>query len=267
MWHIAPSEFAAVLQALNANGGQCLPLADLALGASEALSLTGATPVGAAVWLATLTQESAYFRTTTEYGGGQSYAPHIGRTFEQVTWRANYAAFGAWAVDQGLIATDNLFADKPELLGETQWAWLGGVWYFGAHGLWTYANRGDFQIVQNAVNRGTATSSGYPSGWTTRLNSYRAWTSQVSPPAQLPITGAMDPATVKRLQQWIGVGMDGQVGPITYSALQKWLGQAVDGTLSNADVKKLQNTIGAFVDGQWGPGTTRDLQTYLNAKG
>lgn len=265
MWDVDAAEFAAVLKALGASGGQCVPIADLALGASEALSATTANPVAAAVWLATLTQESASFRTTTEYGTGQSYAPYVGRTFEQITWKENYAAFGAWCVDQGLIATDSYFADKPALLGEMQWAWLGGLWYFEARNLWGYAGRGDFQTVQNAVNRGTATNSGYPSGWTSRLNAYRAWTGQIAPPAQLVVTKVMDGPTSKRLQQWVGVSMDGSVGAVTYSAVGKWLGRNVDGVMSSDDVKALQKQVGAFVDGDWGPATTAALQKYLNA--
>jgi hypothetical protein len=263
---VDPADFTAVLASLGGIGGQCLPLADLALGASSALSNAGASALAASVWLATLTQESAYFRTTVEYGTGQSYAPYIGRTFEQITWRDNYAAFGAWAVGQGLIASPNLFVVKPTLLGEMQWAWLGGVWFFQARGLWPYAAKGDLQSVENAVNRGTITSSGYPSGWATRLKCYRAWTLRVAPPQTLAVTGVLDEATSRRLQQWVGVAMDGAVGAVTYAAVQKWLGRTADGTLARDDVKALQTEIDTYVDGDWGPGTTRALQRYLNAR-
>ena len=261
---VTAADFTAVLKSLGASGGQCVPAADLALGAN--LALDGISPVAQAVWLATLTQESAYFRTTEEYAKNGPYAPYIGRTFEQITWRANYAAFGAWCVHGGYIATDSLFVDHPELLAEMQWAWLGGVWYFQNRGLWPSAAKGDFQSVQNAVNRGTLTTSGYPSGWDARLRAYRAWTNRVVKPAKLTVNGQRDDATNRRLQQWVGVGMDGQVGKVTYSAIQKWLGRTVDGSLSKDDVKALQKAIGAYVDGDWGPGTTRDLQAFLNAQ-
>lgn len=262
---VTAADFAAVLKSLGATGGQCVPVADLALGAN--LALDGISPVAAAVWLATLTQESAYFRTTEEYSKTGSYAPYIGRTFEQITWRDNYAAFGAWCVHGGYIATDSLFVDHPQLLAEMQWAWLGGVWYFVNRGLWPSATKGDYQSVSNAVNRGTLTTSGYPSGWDARLKCYQAWTARVVKPAKLTITKAMDGPTSKRLQQFVGVAMDGDVGKVTWSAVQKWLGRTVDGSLSAADVKALQTKIGAYVDGDFGPGTTGDLQRYLNVNG
>ena len=257
---ITGSDFTAVLKALGANGGQCLPVADLALGASQALA--GRSPVAQAAFLATMTQESAYYRTTEEYAKNGSYAPYIGRTFEQVTWRANYLAFGQWAAGKGYIATPTLFVDKPELLAEMQWAWLGGVWFFGSRGLWALADKGDFQTVQVKVNG----ASPFPAGWATRLKAYQTWTARVVKPAPLVVTKVMDGPTNKRLQQHVGVAMDGQVGKVTYSAVQKWLGRPVDGTLGADDVKALQKAIGAFVDGSWGPGTTRDLQEFLNAQ-
>ena len=258
---ITAADFTAVLKALGANGGQCLPAADLALGAARALA--GRSPVAQAVFLATMTQESAYFRTTEEYAKTGSYAPYIGRTFEQVTWRYNYAAFGDWCASKGLIATPSLFVDKPELLAEMQWAWLGGVWFFESHGLWAYADRGDFQTVEVKVNG----ASPFPSGWPTRLKAYQQWTARVVHPGQLAITKTMDDPTCKRLQQWVGVAMDGDVGPKTNRAIQQWLGRPNANTLSKDDVKALQKAIGAWVDGDWGPGTTRDLQNFLNREG
>lgn len=257
---ITAADFTAVLKSLGAGSGLVLPAADLALGATKALA--GLSPVAQAVFLATMTQESAYFKTTEEYAKNGSYAPYIGRTFEQVTWKANYAAFGSWCVKRGLIASADLFVNKPELLAETQWAWLGGMWFFEAKGLWSYADEGDFQTVQVKVNG----ASPFPAGWSTRLNAYRAWTARVVKPAALPVNGLMDTATSKRLQQWVGVGMDGAVGKVTYSAIQKWLGLNVDGSLSANDIKKFQGVIGAYVDGQWGPGTTKALQRFLNSQ-
>lgn len=255
------ADFTAVLKALGATGGQCLPMADLALGATKALGTT--SPIAQAVFLATMTQESAYFRTTEEYSHSGSYAPYIGRTFEQVTWKYNYQAFGQWCVSKGYVASADLFVDRPELLAEMQWAWLGGIWYFQSKGLWSYAEQGDFQTVQVKVNG----ASPFPAGWATRLKAYQAWTARVVEPADLVITKVMDGPTSKRLQQWVGVGMDGDVGPTTIKAIQKWLGRTPDGTLSADDVKALQRAIGAYVDGDWGPGTTGDLQKFLNTQG
>jgi hypothetical protein len=261
---VRPEDFTTVLRALGATGGQVVSAAELAFGCNRALTLTTLTPEGLAGWLATLTQESDHLRTTTEYGTGQVYAPYVGRTFQQLTWRDNYAAFGDWTRRLGLTGTGDLFLANAGLLAELQWAWLGGVWFFGDRNLWGPVSRGDFQTVQNAVNRGVATSSGYPSGWAARLACYRAWTAQVAPPVTLDITGSLDTPTARRLQQWVGVGIDGSLGAVTWSAVQKWLGVTVDGSMSAADTRKLQAVIGAYVDGAWGPGTTRDLQMYLN---
>lgn len=263
---ITADDFTAVLAELKALGRQVLPLPDLALGATRALADTPLNPVGACCWLATMTQESASFRTTTEYSSTGPYAPYVGRTFEQVTWETNYAAFGRWAVAAGLIASPDLFVDRPHLLAETQWAWLGGVWYFGVRDLWGYANRGDFQRVSNAVNRGSATTNGFPSGWSARLAAYRVWTARIATPTKVTVTGVMNGPTSKRLQQWVGVGMDGAVGPVTLGAVEKWLGLPVDGVMSPSDVKVFQGRISAYVDGDWGPGTTRSLQRYLNSQ-
>jgi hypothetical protein len=263
---VTAADFTAVLTALGANSRQVVPLTELAFGATNALAHAAASPIASAVWLGTLTQESGFFRTTTEFGVGQTYAPYVGRTFEQVTHRDNYSAFGQWCATQHMIGTPNLFTDRPVLLSEMQWAWLGGVWFFAANGLWPYAARGDFQSVQNAVNRGQLTNVGYADKWPVRLSAYQAWTTRVAPPADLVITAVMDGPTVKRLQQWLGVAMDGALGAVTYSGLQRWLGRTVDGNLSPDDVKAFQLRIGAFVDGDWGPGTTRDLQGYLNGR-
>ena len=86
-------------------------------------------------------------------------------------------------------------------------------------------------------------------------------------PAQLAITKTMDDPTCKRLQQWVGVAMDGDVGPKTNRAIQQWLGRPNADTLSKDDVKAFQKAIGAWVDGDWGPGTCRDLQNFLNREG
>lgn len=264
---LTQADFAAVLGALGTNARQVVPLTELAFGANDALGRAGKSGVAAAVWLATLTQESDSFRTTTEYSGGtRDYAPYYGRTFQQVTWADNYSAFGQWAEAQHLIGTPSLFRDRPALLSEMEWAWLGGVWFFAVNGPWPYAARGDFQSVENAVNRGQLTSVGYPSGWMARLTAYQTWTARIAPPLDIVVTGVMDGPTVKRLQQWVGVNMDGSLGPTTYSALQKWLGATVDGSWSADDTRVLQTRIGAYVDGDWGPGTTRDLQGWLNSR-
>lgn len=167
------------LAAVRAVGGQLRSFDELAAGADAALRQAppGLTPDGAAAFLATCAVESAWFRTTVEYGSGQRYAPHIGRTFVQVTWLDNYRAFGKWCHGRGLVADPERFVRDPVALGAYDYAWLGPVWYFESTDLWGWANGGDFRRVSQAVNggRGRAGTSFTPNGWDERQAMYRVF--------------------------------------------------------------------------------------------
>lgn len=169
----------AALGAVGARGGQMRSYAQLARDGEHALAMapSGLTVKGAAAWLATLAMESAYFRTTTEYGSGQWYAPWIGRGFVQVTHESNYAAFGVWCHRRGLVSSDDYFTEHPKRLADYQWAWWTGLWYFEYADLWKYANRGDFLAVSQGVNGGTGTigTSFTPYGWVQRKAMYEAF--------------------------------------------------------------------------------------------
>lgn len=169
----------SALAAIGAVGNQIRDLDTLAAGADAALRQAppGLTAAGAASFLATMAQESAYFRTTVEYGSGQRYAPFIGRTFEQITWEANYRAFGRWCADRGIVRDGEVFVRDPVSLGAYAYAWLGGVWYFGYAGLWPHANRGDHYAVSQGVNRGAGAigTSKVPNHWTERRAMYDAF--------------------------------------------------------------------------------------------
>ncbi|AVR56763.1 endolysin [Microbacterium phage Elva] len=84
-------------------------------------------------------------------------------------------------------------------------------------------------------------------------------------PGKLDVDGQMGPATVKRLQQSLGVDPDGDWGPATTRALQKAVGAHVDGELGPQTIKGLQANVGASQDGQIGPDTIRKLQEFLNS--
>lgn len=169
----------AALAAVGALGGQMRSLDELASGAEAALRQAppGLTAAGAASFLADKAQESAYFRTTTEYGRGQRYAPYIGRTFQMITWESNYRLFGHWLADRGLLGDPETFVRNPAALADYRWAWLGGVWYFEANNLWPWANAGDHLRVSQAVNggRGRAGTSFVPNHWRQRDAMYRAF--------------------------------------------------------------------------------------------
>lgn len=164
------------LAAAGAVGGQLRSFDELAAGATSALRQAppGLTEAGAAAFLATLGVESAWFRTTVEYGSGQRYAPFIGRTFVQLTWEANYRAFGQWCAARGLVEHPEVFVRDPARLGAYDYAWLGGVHYFDVTDLWGWANSGDFLRVSQAVNggRGRAGTGFVPNGWGDRQALY-----------------------------------------------------------------------------------------------
>lgn len=252
-------------------------LSQLASLASEAFAGRSYNAHAVAVWVATMLQESAWLATTVEYGTDtKKYDPFRGRTFEQLTWKDNYAAFGKWAKDKGYISDANYFVNNPELLGDLKWAWLGGIFYFDNRGLWKTAGTGDFQRVQTAVNMGTASTTKVPSGWFARLRAYRSFLSVYSKPKAIAVNGTVDLDTRKRLQEFIGAEIDGEWGSQTWFLVGQWLELGTSFNINNAShVKALQKKVGLSggdVDGVWmrpvsktyGPTTTKALQTYLN---
>lgn len=263
------------MASIGAAGRQIGSWDNLAAGAMGALRAGDVrTPQGGAAFLATLAQESDWFRTTREYGSGQRYAPYIGRTFCQVTWKSNYAAFGKWANKRGLLADPNTFVRDPGSLSALRWAWLGGVWYFGANGLWTYANAGQFLAVSNGVNRGNPKSKTPPYGWAMRQKAYRAFLTLGSsivpagsptpskPPSSAPpvLRYGSTGARVKALQTGMRKAFPSYAGKL-----------AVDGSYGNATraaVKEFQRRAkaerryGSTVDGITGPATAKALKAY-----
>lgn len=125
-------------------------------------------PQRIAMFLAQCGHESDGFNTTEEYAKNGRYAPYIGRTWIQITWQANYAAFGRWATDQGLIANPDYFVQDPAELADLKWAGIGAAWY------WTVArptinslcDQGDIVGVTQLINGGQ-------NGITDRRNRYQ----------------------------------------------------------------------------------------------
>lgn len=115
------------------------------------------TPGRIAMWLAQVGHESDSFQATEEYNKAGRYAPYIGRTWIQITWRENYAGFSVWCHARGLIPTESYFVDNPTALAEQKWAGLGPAWY------WTVArpqingmcDNGDIVGVTRVINGGT----------------------------------------------------------------------------------------------------------------
>jgi putative chitinase len=149
----------------------------LAKDSNDACLLLGFTTYkGYATFIANCCQESAYFRTTEEYAKKGPYAPYIGRTFIQVTWKTNYAAFGKYAVKNKLegLTDPNRFVNHPTELAQVKWAWWGPCWYFSkSWGGKTLVQIADTSKAPNvavakAINMGSPTSSHTPGGMKTR---------------------------------------------------------------------------------------------------
>lgn len=234
-------------------------------------------PHAVAAFVATMMQESAWLATTVEYGSKDTrYDPYRGRTFEQLTWKDNYAGFGSFCKAKGLVDDANYFVKNPELLGDLKWAWLGGVWYFDNRKIWDEAETGDFQRIQTTVNFGSPSISKVPAGWTQRLSAYRGFLSVYSKPKLLDVNGDPQVLTWTRLQEFIGAEMDGEIGAQSNFLMGVWLGLDGPFNLNNAShVKKLQKKVGLDAhdqDGVWwqpktkkyGPVTSKALQAYLN---
>lgn len=298
----------AALAAVGALGGQMTSLDNLAAGANDALrrAPAGLTAAGAAAFLATMAQESAYFRTTTEYSAGRNrYSPYDGRTFEMLTWESNYRGFGKWCKSIGRVTDSEIFVKNPKALADYRYAWDGGVWFFGHNGLWKYANAGNFLAVSQGVNGGNGTigttfiPGGYSAARLPMYNAFHALGTRLLPAGgstggtivvQHADTGQdlnaeSSIADLKVLQRDILhlKQVDGIAGPDTVNALEVLAGYVKDGRLDPAgsntlrkvqarinqqiDAGKMGNTKKLVVDGIWGPASAIAFHTYLSKGG
>lgn len=224
---VTASHIEAALRSVGGLGGQAWPLTTIAAGADEALRQAGITTrQGAAVFVGQCMVESAYFRTTREYGGASArYAPYYGRGFIQVTWADNYRAFGRWCHARDLVPNGDWFmSPNQDRLADPKWAWLGAVWYFTTHrhGLVALANKGDNVKVGRAINRGDAHSRYAAYGEDHRVKAYNALLNAgISAPTGAPSTGSTastktyDRDDMRRFQRVHGVKDDGLYGPAT----------------------------------------------------
>jgi predicted chitinase len=106
------------------------------------------TRLRAAMFLAQVGHESISLRHKRELGSGQRYAPYIGRTFIQITWKSNYLNFGHW------VGVGDQFVRDPSSLEDDRWAWLGPVWFWTTHDLNRHADRGDVRGATKVINGG-----------------------------------------------------------------------------------------------------------------
>lgn len=112
-----------------------------------------------AMWLAQVGYESGGFVYTQEIQPppGAQYPPYIGRTWIQITWQSNYADFGRWCVDQGLLDDANFFVNNPAALADAKWAGIGPAWYWTVQRpqINSLCDAGDLVGVTEAINGGT----------------------------------------------------------------------------------------------------------------
>lgn len=179
---VSAAHINAALKAVGAGTGLVIPADQIAKQFNEAILLYGKgqfkTANSVAALLSQCMMESAYFRTTEEYDKTGRYAPFIGRTFMQVTWKDNYLKFGQWCFAKDLIPTASWFVDSPARLKDVKWAALGGVWYFTEalfHGKPLTAYSNNIEEVGKAVNLGNPYSAYTPNGQAHRIAAYNAF--------------------------------------------------------------------------------------------
>ena len=209
---ITGAQIRTVLTSQGAGDGLVAGYDQLASGADAAMRMAGIKTLNAAAaFMATMCQESNYFRTTTEGGSGQAYAPYIGRTFQQITGNDsirgyNYAAFGTFAKSKGMTTDAGVFVKNPALLAGMTYAWLGGVWYWTTPRSWSgysnlvkVADTGSILMVSRAVNAGNPYWTGTPNGMATRTalyNAFRALGSSIIPGTSTPVVTSAPPGYI-----------------------------------------------------------------------
>lgn len=141
-----------------------------------------------------------------------------------------------------------------------------------------YAKRQSAWDTLRKVITGTSTSTSSSSSKTTSTSTKKI----------LTVDGSFGPASIKRMQQYLGATPDGVIsgqyssakkylsgipsscitwtktGSYAIKKLQKWVGVSQDGYLGPNTIKALQKKLGVSADGYWGPGTSKAFQKYLN---
>lgn len=159
------------------------------------------------VWANTAAQSR--YDTRTDLGNtaardGDGYR-YRGRTAMQLTGRANYARFSAWARAMDSSAPD--FVANPDAVNTDPWEGLVPIWYWDTRHLNRWADAGDFESVTRRINGGL-------NGLADRQRLYVR--------AALVLLG-YEPGAVARFQRDAGLTADGRAGPVTRDALHRAL--------------------------------------------
>lgn len=128
-----------------------------------------------------------------------------GRGPIQITGRANYRAFTAWARRLDPSAPD--FEADPDAVNLDPWEGLGPLWYWSVNRLNVPADAGDIKVITKRINGGL-------NHFFQRLQ----WTDK----AQLVLLG-FAAADVRGFQRSVGLAADGRIGRKTRAALHQEL--------------------------------------------
>ena len=138
----------------------------------------------------------------TQPGDGSRFR---GRGPIQITGRANYAEFTAWARKMDRKAPD--FTVTPDAVNTDPWEGLGPIWYWDTRNINTMADRGDYETVTRRINGGL-------NGYADRQQRYAR--------AALVLMGRKA-ADVRGYQMAVGLTPDGIAGPVTLASMHKAL--------------------------------------------
>ena len=157
------------------------------------------------IWGPTAAQ--ARYDTRTDLGNtagrdGDGYL-FRGRGGFQLTGRANYAAFGAWAAQNYPGAPD--FVAQPDKLNTDPWEGLSALWFWEANRISAAADTGSVEAVTRIINGGT-------NGLADRIK----WTGAFG----AALAGCRG---IRDFQDAHALTPDGVVGPITSGVLHKVL--------------------------------------------
>ncbi len=130
------------------------------------------TELRVGAFLPTICFESNYFRATREgraRAGSKVRAVQdkywgtgfFGRGLIQTTHRKNYVLFSQAMFKAGLIDTEFLFVEQPELLEQPRWAVESACYFWQSNNLNSYADKGKFFAIQGLTNRGNASKEAW----------------------------------------------------------------------------------------------------------
>lgn len=170
---------------------------------------------------------------------------------------------GAWYIN-GYVGGTHVFSNLPLWVS----AYVGGAGlardlakhvtpgFFVPFGGWTHYALRQFTSTATVAGRSPVDASIYP-GTLAGLKQLFGIAPRVNPvpsPAPAPVPS----------HPFARLTVDGHFGALTIRALQTWLHVHVDGICGRQTITALEHTTGATPNGVWDTDTTKHLQTWLN---